>query len=144
MAKLFDSLTYAQLNELPDETFLQVQKRGNFYGVTLGVLREATSGHSVQGPVVSTTGQTVVLTDTAKNNTLYITPAGTLAALTVTLPTNGNSNIGQTVTIFSTQIITSLTISGAGATVQGNVTTLAANAFVSFRKVAANTWARVA
>jgi UDP-3-O-[3-hydroxymyristoyl] glucosamine N-acyltransferase len=81
------------------------------------------------------------MTDTQTDNCLYLTPAGTLATLTVTLPTEANSAIGQQVEIGTTQIITALTINGA-TNILGNVTTLAANGLVGFRKVAANTWLR--
>lgn len=88
------------------------------------------------------TGATVVMTDDDANGTLEVTPAGTIAALTVTLPTNARSRVGQIRRIVTSQIITALTVNGA-TTIGGNVTTLAANAFVSFEKTAANTWRRI-
>ncbi len=89
-----------------------------------------------------TAGQTVVMTDSAVDGTLYLTPAGTLATLTVTLPTEVNSRIGQIRRIGTSQALTLLTIGGA-TTILGNVTTLALGASASFQKVAANTWIRV-
>lgn len=89
------------------------------------------------------TGTTVVMTDDAVSGSLYLTPAGTIAALTVTLPTNANSVIGQKETIVTSQTITALTVDGA-TTILGNPTTLAAGGSVTFQKMAANTWARVA
>lgn len=89
-----------------------------------------------------TTGQTVVMTDTPADGMLYLTPAGTLATLTVTLPTDANSAIGQVVRIATSQILTALTINGA-TTILGNVTTLALGGSASFQKVAASTWVKV-
>jgi hypothetical protein len=86
---------------------------------------------------------TVVCTDDDKDRVLYLTPAGTLATLTVTLPTNANSRINQVQTIVSSQILTALTISGAGLTILGNPTALLAGGSVSLKKVAANTWVRL-
>jgi len=89
---------------------------------------------------VPLTGTTVTV---ATGNTwLILTPAGTLAALTVALPTNRVAQ--QRVLINTTQIITALTISGAGTTVVGAPTTLAANGFVKMRYDGVlNLWARV-
>ncbi len=64
---------------------------------------------------------------------------GTIATLTVTLPTDGNSRIGQVRRVSSTQIVTALTVDGA-TTIHNNPTTLAANATKQFMKVAANEW----
>lgn len=88
------------------------------------------------------TGATVLLTDDASNGTLYVTPAGTIAALTVTLPSEANSKVGEERTIVTSQTITALTVNGA-TTIHGNVTTLAAGASATFRKLAANIWAKV-
>jgi hypothetical protein len=93
-----------------------------------------------------TTGQTVVMTDDDYDAILNLTPAGTLAALTITIPSNAKSRIGQVIHISSSQILTSLTISSAGQTLRGAPTTFAAvaSAYCSFMKVAANTWVRIA
>jgi hypothetical protein len=68
----------------------------------------------------------------AANTTLiYLTPAGTLATLTVHLPA---LNDGQSVVIFSTQIITALTVAApAGGTLTGaTLKTLTANTAAAF------------
>ena len=88
------------------------------------------------------TGATVVMANNDNDGTLVVTPAGTIAALTVTLPTEAASRIGQIERIVTSQTITSLTVNGA-TTIGGNVTTLTANSFVTFQKVAANTWRRI-
>jgi len=68
-----------------------------------------------------------------------LTPAGTLAALTVTLPNEASSALGQTVAIFSSQTITALTINGA-TTIRNNPTTMVGGTKIFLRKVRANTW----
>lgn len=88
-----------------------------------------------------TTGQTVVMNDNTLDGVLYLTPAGTLATLTVTLPTNANSRLGQIRRLSTTQELTGLTINGG--TVLNSPTTLTANGTVAFQKVAASTWMRI-
>lgn len=95
--------------------------------------------------VVPLTGETVVCTDADNDAHLVLTPAGTLAELTITLPTNANSRVGQKVHISSSQILTSLTISGSGLTISNGPTTFAAvtSAFCTLQKVASGSWRRV-
>lgn len=87
-----------------------------------------------------TTGATVVCTDTDDNAHLVLTPAGTIATLTVTLPTNANSDVGQRVTISSTQEVTALTVSGSGLTVVPATIPLPAGTAVTYQKVASGVW----
>lgn len=89
-----------------------------------------------------TTGQTVNVTATDRDVNLWLAPAGTLAALTVTLPADGVTQVGQTVRIGSSQIITLLTINGA-TTIYNAVGNLAIGDNFSYEKVAANTWSRM-
>lgn len=91
-----------------------------------------------------TTGQTVTMTDDSVDGTLYLTPAGTLLTLTVALPSNSNSRIGQIRRIVTSQIITGLTVSAASATILGLPTTLALGGYAAFQKVASGKWARIA
>ena len=78
------------------------------------------------------------------NETLYLTPAGTLAALTLAFPSDANSQVGQKLTVFSTAIVTALTVSAAGLTIEGTaLAALSANTAYSFQKVAAGTWIRL-
>lgn len=83
--------------------------------------------YTYQAPL---TGFTVLMTP--QQSTVSLNPAGTLAAGTVTLPATATD--GKFVTIFSSQTITALTINTTnGATfVPAVVTTLAANASVSY------------
>jgi len=92
--------------------------------------------------VVPTTGQTIVITDNSYNGLLVLAPAGTLATLTITLPSDANSEVGQIERIATTKTLTAVTINGAG-TIFGAVTTLVAGDNVAYQKIAANTWSRM-
>lgn len=86
------------------------------------------------------TGITETLTGT-QSVSLNLTPAGTIAANTVIFPTTPVD--GQTISIFSSQIISTLTLTVTPASIVGGVTTLAANASVIYRYQASNTtWYR--
>jgi hypothetical protein len=104
----------------------------------------ATQGNSffpvaVVAPVVNTpvAGATVAMT----GNSLYLTPAGTLATLTIKLPPSPIA--GQTVAIVSTAAVTTLTMqTAAGGAVAGAPTALVANTEVRMRWVNATVgWA---
>lgn len=91
--------------------------------------------------IAPASGATVVVPDGAANVLMWIT-SGLLATLTVTLPTDGGSFIGQEVQIGTAGGVTILTLNGPGATILNGITALAAGALNTFEKVAANTWAR--
>ena len=61
------------------------------------------------------TGANVQVTDGDDNIFLLITPAGTLATLTITFPTSTNMVDKQEITVLSTQIISALTLDDNGA-----------------------------
>ena len=93
----------------------------------------------------STPVTTDVLTANAlgKDEVINAVPAGTIAAMTFTFPTNANSRIGQTLTLTSTQVVTALTVSSSGLTIRGTaVTALAVNTPVTFVKVSSAVWLR--
>lgn len=99
-------------------------------------------------PSSPTTGQTVSSGTAKLDETLYITPSGTLLALTVSLPTSANSRVGQLIRAFITQIITTSTfnVSGSGTIVGSAPVTSAVNSSVAFQcvSVAGNgTWIRL-
>jgi hypothetical protein len=98
-----------------------------------------TAAKPVQQFAAPTTGQTVTV---ATGDTwLILTPAGTLAALTVNMPTNRTD--GQSVRVTSSQTLTALTVSGNGTTIAGAPTTLTANGFFTMTYTATlNTWLR--
>lgn len=91
--------------------------------------------------VTPNAGDTVLMTDNSTTGLLMLTPAGTLATLTVTLPSDANSIVNQERTICSSKIVTILTFNGA-TTIYGTITALAVGDCITFKKVATNTWAR--
>ncbi len=90
------------------------------------------------------TGATVTVTDTQDSIWLILTPAGTIAALTLTFPTLANTVDKQEILFNTTNTITALTLSGNGSSIVGAITTLAANGFARYRFDAVlSTWYRV-
>ena len=100
-------------------------------------------------PIVSSssplTGVTVTANASGLDESINLTPAGTIAALTVTFPTDANSRIGQFIEVFSSQIITALTLTVPAGTLNGaTLTAAAANVSYLFRKTAtSNVWLRL-
>ena len=96
-----------------------------------------TAAKPVQQFAAPATGETVVV---ATGDTwLLLTPAGTLATLTVTLPT---ATDGQIVRVTSSQILTALTVSGG--TVNGAPTSMTANGYFTMAYSATlNVWQRI-
>lgn len=88
-----------------------------------------------------TTGQTVTMIDDDKDRTLYLTPAGALAALTIAVPTSATSRLGRRISISSTQVVVALTITTSG-TIRNGITSLAVNDHITFEEVATNIWIR--
>ncbi len=62
------------------------------------------------------TGFNLTYTDNGNTQWLLLTPAGTLATGTVVLPSTAQAADGQECWLTSTQIITTLTVNGNGAT----------------------------
>lgn len=81
--------------------------------------------------LVPLTGFTVTVAD--KKTGLFLNPAGTLAAGTITL--DASPVDGQEIVICSSQIVTSLTLNGGGTTVLGAITALAANTPIKYKAV---------
>lgn len=92
----------------------------------------------------SATGFSVQVTDGSDSIWLILTPTAGFAAGTIVLPALANCVDKQEVLVNCTQAVTTLTVSGNGATVTGAPTTLAANAFFRLRfDDVANVWYRV-
>lgn len=90
------------------------------------------------------TGFTVTVNNSSSSVWLILTPLAGYAAGTITLPAVANCVDRQEVLVNTTQAVTTLTVSGNGATVIGAPTTLAANAFFRLRfDDVLNTWYRV-
>jgi len=79
------------------------------------------------------TGDNVPITDGSNNIELRLQPAGAIAALTVTFPASTNAIEGQEVIMTSSQIVTTLTLAGNGATIQGGATAFTAGGFARYR-----------
>lgn len=83
-------------------------------------------------PSSPTTGQTVSASTGKLDETLYMTPAGTLLALTIALPAVTNSRVGQIVRGFISQIITGLTVNVAGSGVAAGALPITSSTNSSF------------
>jgi hypothetical protein len=81
--------------------------------------------------------------DGARDQEMYLTPGGTLTALTVNLPSDAKSVIGETHTLVSTQAVTTLTVASSSATILNAPSALVANKPVVFRKIASGIWTAV-
>lgn len=90
-----------------------------------GFVRFGPAMEVVQAAAPST-GSTVVVNQ--GTTALLLNPAGTLATLTITLPSSPKD--GQMLTIATSQILTSLTVNGG--TIVGTLTTLALGGYAYF------------
>lgn len=88
-----------------------------------------------------TNGQNVVMNDNALDGLLHLTPAGTLATLTITVPSNANSRNGQERIISTTQDLTAITFSGG--TLLNPPAGMLGNSGITIVRVANNTWMRI-
>lgn len=91
--------------------------------------------------VTPASGDTVQMTDSGYNGTLYIAATATLAALTIALPTETHSRIGQIRRIASKVAVNSVTITGA--IMLSTIGSLAAGDCPQFVKIDVNTWTRI-
>ena len=103
----------------------------------------AIPGMQAQQQATPTTGQTVQITNNALLGLTVINPAGTLGALTVALPLDASSSIGQIERIAFMKAITALTINAGAGMVYGVSSTALLGDNIAFQKIAANTWTRL-
>lgn len=101
--------------------------------------------YTTQYSAPSATGFNVAITDGSNNIHLILTPVAGYAAGAITLPAVSNAVDKQEVLVNCTQVVTTLTVAGNGATaVTGEPVTLAANDFFRLKYDAAtSTWYRV-
>ena len=100
--------------------------------------------YTTQYSAPSATGFSVQITDGAASIHLILTPVAGYAAGTIVLPLVGNAIDKQEILVNCTQAVTTLTITGNGATVTGEPSTLAANDFFLLKYDAVTTtWYRV-
>jgi hypothetical protein len=89
----------------------------------------------------SSTGFTLALDDTSDNLLVILSPTGTFATGTITLPAVADLADGQTIIVCCSQRITALTISGNGATLSGDPSSIAAGGSFAMRyRLATTTW----
>jgi hypothetical protein len=88
-----------------------------------------------------TNGQTIALPQTDSDLFVNITPSTDLAALSIVLPSEGNSSEGQAVRIRSSRNIGEITVSGA-TTVDNFIVMLNSGSVTVFFKFAPNVWSR--
>lgn len=140
-----------QIDEVTASTTFAVSVNGRDYQVSAADLvayiqSAATEADDMvsQYSAPSATGFSVSITDGSDSIRLILTPVAGYAAGTIVLPAVGNAIDGQEVLVNCTQVVTTLTISGNGATVTGAPTTLAANAYFRLRfDAVTDTWYRV-
>ncbi|GAA5117164.1 hypothetical protein JIN84_17815 [Luteolibacter yonseiensis] len=95
------------------------------------------------------TGTIISARPMVSEETIYLTPAGTLAALTFTLPSAANARIGQKRRLITSQIITALTVNvdGSGVTAGAALTAAAVNTTYEWQYVQVTgtvaTWLRL-
>ena len=93
---------------------------------------------------VPVTGFTHNFADTSANQWLIAKPAGTLATGTINLPAVASVIDGQRIRVTSSEIVTSLTVNGNGATINGAPTTIAADGYFNLEyDSTAGEWFRV-
>jgi hypothetical protein len=93
------------------------------------------AGFVTQYAAPNATGQTTLVAPPTDGASVWLlmTPLAGYAAHTITLPLQASCIDGQEILVNTTQLVTALTVSGNGSTVNGAPTTLAANAFFRLR-----------
>jgi len=88
-------------------------------------------------------GQTITAPPSDKViNILDLTPANDLAALTINLPAESQSKVGQRYFVRSSRQIDSVTFQCSGGTVDNWLVMMSSGDCVDFTKSKANTWSR--
>lgn len=133
-----------------DSTLFAINQNGLDYNATgLQVANYIAENATVgDGKVIQyaapTTNSTVAISGTSNSVWLVLTPAATIATLTITLPVASTCVGGQELLVNSTQTINTLTIGANGGAVVGAPSTLTANGFFRLRfEPVLKTWYRV-
>lgn len=140
VAALAQTPAYQLIRTVLGTELVQIQSPTN---VTAGITWTSTSNlRDGRDYAQSSPGTGATITMAANQSVLPLTPAGGLSTLAVVLPPTKDD--GKTVTIFSTQAVTTLTLSTSnGATIANAVTSLSANVGVSYvYALASTTWYR--
>lgn len=117
-------------------------------GASTAALVAAVAAKTIQMDVIPGSYKQTPLTGTSyvipnDCNTLYVVPAGTIAAYTLTMPAAPSD--GQEVTVSFDQIVTALTMAASGSdTLKGALTAATAKGFAKWKyEKADTTWYRV-
>lgn len=132
-------------------TNFAVNVNGQDYRVLAGTVSDfvktavsAGDGKIIQYAAPASTGFTVPITDSSASAWLVLTPSGTLATGTITLPAVTNCVESQEVLVSSSQIVTALTINTNGANIIGAPATIVVGGFFRIRfEPVLKTWYRV-
>lgn len=106
----------------------------------------SSGGFETQYSAPSATGFSVTINPITDGGDVFLllTPAAGYAAGTITLPAQAECVDGQEVLVSCTQSVTTLTVDGNGADVNGAPTTLSANGFFRLRYDGVfNAWYRI-
>ncbi len=105
---------------------------GNF------TLTKSIIDQSAPAAVVATAGQTVVMADTSNHS--FITPAGTLATMTLQLPSCNAAYSGKRADVLITQAVTALTVTATAGSIVGAPAAFIANSDMLFKCESNSTW----
>ena len=90
------------------------------------------------------TGFSVQVTDSSSSVWLILSPTGAFATGTIALPAISNLVDKQEITVFTTQVVTALTVNNNGATSLGIPTSLTQNGYFTLKYDAVmSTWYRI-
>lgn len=142
---------FSLIDTVTASTNFAVNVNGQDYRVLAGTVSDfvktavsAGDGKVIQYAAPASTGFTVPITDSSASVWLVLTPSGTLAAGTITLPAVANCVESQEVLVSSSQIVTALTINTNGANIIGAPTTIVVGGFFRLRfEPVLKTWYRV-
>lgn len=102
---------------------------------------------ALRGRAVATTpltGATLTCTAASYDQKHYVTPAGTIAALTFVLPALADADQGQEITLHTSQIVTALTVTAGTGTTLGGAALTATAANTTYRWTLVGTvWVRL-
>jgi hypothetical protein len=96
--------------------------------------------------VVPTAGATVSFNAGGQDETLLLNHTADLTSgtLTITLPSNATSVVGQVVRVFAREAVTTVSVTATSQTIRGAaLTTLADNGTAAWQKVEASVWIRI-
>lgn len=134
-----------------DQVYLYSSSNGFAGRASLNLLTEYLSGEVTasddkitQYSVPSATGFTTTISNGSDSVWLILTPTAGFATGTIVLPASANCVDRQEILVNCTQVVTTLTVSGNGASVVGAPTSLSANSYfrLRFDRVSSN-WYRV-